>query len=68
MNKILLTLMAGIGIGLLLAPAKGSESWRRLKDRLNDFKEDATDEAGDLIAAGKGTLINGIKKLDAVIH
>jgi len=68
MNKILITLAIGIGLGLLLAPAKGSETWKRLKDGLNDLKEDAADEADDLIASGKKALKQGRKKLESAIN
>ena len=32
MNKTFLTLLVGIGIGILIAPAKGSETWKKLVD------------------------------------
>jgi gas vesicle protein len=48
MNKTLITLLIGIGIGILLAPDKGSETWKKLKDGLNDFKDKLADEADEL--------------------
>jgi gas vesicle protein len=56
MNRTFITLAVGIGLGLLLAPAKGSETWKRLKDSLNDFKDDATDKAKDLVDQGRRSL------------
>jgi gas vesicle protein len=56
MNRTFITLVVGIGLGLLLAPAKGSETWKRLKDSLNDFKDDATDKAKDLVDEGRRSL------------
>jgi|GEM_PF-789097 gas vesicle protein len=56
MNRTFITLIVGIGLGLLLAPAKGSETWKRVKDSLNDFKDDATDKAKDLVDQGRRSL------------
>ncbi|MDP4213922.1 MAG: YtxH domain-containing protein [Bacteroidota bacterium] len=49
MNKTLLTLLVGIGIGILIAPAKGSETWKKLVDGLNDFKDKLEEDADDLV-------------------
>jgi gas vesicle protein len=51
MNKILFSLLAGVAIGLLLAPDKGSETLKKLRSRLNDYKDQAEDQADEL--AGK---------------
>jgi len=40
MNKFLLTLTAGIAIGILIAPRKGSETRKILSDGLDDLKND----------------------------
>ncbi|HVU84062.1 MAG TPA: YtxH domain-containing protein [Puia sp.] len=48
MNKTLLTLLIGIGIGILIAPDKGSETWRKLVDGLSDLKDKLEDEAEEL--------------------
>lgn len=48
MNKTLITLLVGIGIGIFLAPDKGSETWKKLVDGLNDFKDKLDDEADEL--------------------
>ncbi|HVY75613.1 MAG TPA: YtxH domain-containing protein [Puia sp.] len=48
MNKTLLTLLIGIGIGILIAPDKGSETWKKLVDGINDLKDKVEDEAEEL--------------------
>lgn len=53
MNKILLGAIAGIVIGLLLAPEKGSETVKTLKRRFKEYTDKAADTADDLIAQGK---------------
>jgi gas vesicle protein len=68
MNKILITLAAGVGLGLLLAPGKGSETWKKLKDGFNDLKDDASDKVGDLAIAGKKALKNGRSRLESEIN
>jgi gas vesicle protein len=48
MNKVLFSLLAGVAIGVLVAPDKGSETLRKLRSRLNDYKEEAEDQADEL--------------------
>ena len=56
MNKTLITLLIGIGIGILIAPAKGSETIERIKDKLQDLKDavepedDFSDERAEHLA------------------
>ena len=49
-------MLTGIAIGILIAPAKGSETRRRIVDRFNDFTEDLSEDAHDLYASGKGLI------------
>ena len=63
MNKILLSLMAGILIGVLIAPDKGSETLRKVRSRLDDYKDRVTDEADDWAGKGKDVLDKGRSKL-----
>ena len=44
MNKTFLTLLVGIGIGILVAPAKGSETWKKLVDGFDEYKDKLSDE------------------------
>jgi hypothetical protein len=56
MNKTFLTLLVGIGIGVLVAPAKGSETWRKLVDGLDEYKDKISDKSADLADKAKGVL------------
>ncbi|MEO6316677.1 MAG: YtxH domain-containing protein [Chitinophagaceae bacterium] len=42
MNKVLIALLAGIAVGVLVAPAKGSESREKLADGFNDLADKLT--------------------------
>jgi hypothetical protein len=64
MNKILLTLLAGVAIGLLIAPGKGSETWRRVVDGLDDYKDKVSDEANDIYVAGMDAVKKGKSKVE----
>ncbi len=39
MNKTLIALLTGIAVGILIAPAKGSVTRKKLKTRMNGFTE-----------------------------
>jgi gas vesicle protein len=54
MNRFFLSLMAGVAIGVLLAPDKGSETVKKLRNRLKDLKDDAACKGDEL--AGKAKL------------
>ncbi|GAC1661937.1 MAG: hypothetical protein NVS9B7_29950 [Flavisolibacter sp.] len=68
MKSTFLTLLAGIAIGILLAPTKGSETWKRLVDGFNDYKDKATGEANDLYEKGKDAVKRGKAQLEGVTH
>lgn len=61
MKKALYLILAGVAIGLLVAPAKGSETWQKIKDSLDDLKNDSLGHVNDLIADGK-TKASKVKK------
>jgi gas vesicle protein len=68
MNKILVSLLAGIAIGILLAPDKGSETLRKIRSRINDYTdqaaEEAADEADNLADKAKSAINKGKKKVN----
>ena len=66
MKKLLFILAAGVAIGLLIAPEKGSDTWKKLMDGLDDIKDKAEDEINSLIGKGKSLLANGQDKARAV--
>ncbi len=56
MKKTLFVLLAGVAVGILLAPEKGSETWKKLVDGLDDIKDKAVDEMNRLVDKGKGLM------------
>ncbi|MEO7046151.1 MAG: hypothetical protein ABI091_12650 [Ferruginibacter sp.] len=56
MNKTFLTLLLGIGIGILLAPAKGSDTWRSIVDGFDDYMDKAEEEGEDVLEQGEKLL------------
>lgn len=43
MNKVLIALLAGIALGMLIAPDKGSVTRTKLKDAFNGLADDLSD-------------------------
>ena len=68
MNKTFLTLLVGIGIGILVAPAKGSETWRKLVDGLDEYKDKLSNEGADLADKGKDALNKGKSKVQGMVN
>jgi gas vesicle protein len=69
--KIITSLLVGVVLGVLIAPAKGSESRKKLSksvsdlsDYLKDIIEGARDEANEL--ADKG--IESVEKIESAIN
>jgi gas vesicle protein len=59
MNKVMISLLAGVAIGVLLAPDKGSETVKRLRNRLNDLKDEAVGKGDDLAVKAKRAINRG---------
>ena len=62
MKKGILLLLAGIAIGILVAPDKGSSTWNKIVDGLDDLKEKAVDGFNDLVDQGKDLVDKGARK------
>jgi gas vesicle protein len=64
MNKYFLTLVAGIGIGLLIAPARGSETLRKIREGIDEYKDKEDDLAGDVVNQGEKAYNRGKSKIN----
>ena len=56
MKKVFYLILAGVAIGILVAPDKGSETWRKIKDRFDDWKDGATDKVNDIVVQGEAVV------------
>ena len=61
MKKAFYLILAGVAIGILIAPGKGSETWRKIKGSIDDLKNDARDHVNDMVTQSKD-LISDAKK------
>lgn len=59
MKNVLFVLLAGVALGILLAPDKGSKSWNKLVDGLDDVKKKTMDEIDNLVSKGKDMASKG---------
>jgi gas vesicle protein len=61
MKKVFYLILAGIAIGILMAPGKGSETWEKITDCLDDFKSKAKDSFNDLVDGARNIAKEGKK-------
>jgi len=61
MKKVFYLILTGIAMGILLAPGRGSETWQKITDCLNDWKAKAKNSFGDLVETGKRMTDTGKK-------
>jgi gas vesicle protein len=65
MKKAIYLILAGMVIGILVAPNKGSETWRKIKDGFDDWKDGAMDQFNDLMSQRKDLVGKGKYALDS---
>lgn len=68
MNKILLALAAGIGIGMLIAPDKGSATRKKLRNNIDDLKDQAQDRIDDLADNAKDAINSASRKTKSIFN
>lgn len=59
MKKAFYLILAGVAIGILIAPEKGSETWIKLKEGFEDMKDQVLDQVNDIVAQGKDLVGKG---------
>lgn len=64
MKKVFYLILTGVAIGILLAPGKGSDTWQKISDCLDDLKTKAKDSFDDLVDGGKRIVREGKKGAD----
>jgi gas vesicle protein len=61
MKKALWLILAGVAIGILVAPDKGSETMKKIKESLDDLRDKAMDSFDDVVDTGKDMVSKGKK-------
>lgn len=64
MTKLLIAFMAGLGLGLLLAPEEGKE----LREKIGDWLNDSADSGRDAVRKGVREGQNAADDLEARLH
>jgi len=59
MKRAVNLILLGVGIGILVAPRKGTETWSRLKKAFADWKNQMTDKADDIVSESNDILEKG---------
>jgi len=59
MRKVFYLILTGIAIGILLAPGKGSETWQKITDCLDDLKSKTKDVFNVLVGGVKNMAEEG---------
>jgi len=65
MNKLFTAFLAGIAVGILIAPDKGSETRKRLSEKTSDLKgsfNDLVDNAADNLKSAKSKVNEFVRK------
>ncbi len=68
MSKIFAALLAGVAIGILIAPAKGSETRKKIVDGASDLKEDLSDFLHDTAENVKSGLASAESQAKDFLH
>jgi len=61
MKKIFYLLLTGVAIGILIAPGKGSDTWQKITDYLDDLGTKVNKSVDDLVDGVKGMADEGKK-------
>ena len=71
MNKLLTAFLAGIAVGVLIAPDRGSETRRRLSEKTSDLKgsfNDLVDSAADNLKSAKNKVNEFVRKGEKTVE
>jgi hypothetical protein len=53
MRKVFYLILTGLALGILLAPGKGSDTWQKIADCLDDLKTKTKDAINDLVGGAR---------------
>ena len=61
MRKVFYLILTGLALGILLAPDRGSDTWQKITDCLDDLKSKTKDTINDLAGGAKKMAEKGKK-------
>jgi hypothetical protein len=59
MRKVFYLILTGIAFGILIVPGRGSETWQKIADILDDLKSKTKNTINDLIGGAKNMAEEG---------
>jgi 23S rRNA pseudoU1915 N3-methylase RlmH len=59
MRRVFYLILTGIAMGILLVPGRGSETWQKIADHLDDLKSKTRNTINDLIGGAKNMAEEG---------
>jgi YtxH-like protein len=65
MKKAFWLILSGVAIGILLAPDKGSVTWKKLVNQFNDLKGEASYRVNDMKDKGKDLVNQSINRVES---
>ena len=64
MRKVFYLILTGIALGVLLAPGRGSDTWQKIADCLDNFKSKTKSTINDLMEGAKNMAEEGKTKAE----
>ncbi len=64
MRKVFYLILTGVAFGILIVPGRGSETWQKIADFLDDLKSKTRDTINDLIGGAKHMAEEGNAKAE----
>jgi len=64
MKKVFYLLLTGVAIGMLIAPGKGSDTWQKITEYLDDLGSKVKNTVNDLVDGVKGMADEGKKSTE----
>jgi hypothetical protein len=68
MRKVFYLILTGIAISILLAPGKGSNTWQKITDCLDDLKSKTKDTINDLVGGARNMAEEGKKGAEKAVN
>jgi hypothetical protein len=68
MRRVFYLILTGIAIGILLAPGRGSDTWQKITDCLDDLKSKTKKAFSDLVGGAGNMAEEGNKGAEKMLN